>query len=584
MTPRKREPPHRAAAPMGAPAAPDRWPSWASATLLVVLTVVVYVPAMRGGFIWDDNDYVTDNAMLRSVDGLRRIWSEPGALPQYYPLTFTTFWIEYRIWGLSAFGYHTVNVALHAASALLLWRVLLFLQVPGAWLAAAVFAVHPVQVESVAWVTERKNTLSGTCTLAALLAYLHFAFGAAGRRRWRLYALALVSFVGALLAKTVAAALPAVLLLILWWKRPRLDAATLAPLAPMFGLGLGAGLVTAWLEKQHVGAVGADWNLSLVERGLIAGRALWFYAATLAWPHPLVFFYPRWRIDAGAWWPYLFPLAAAAVVAALYGLRRRLGKGPLVGVLCFAVTLAPALGFVDVFPMRYSFVADHFQYLASIALIAVVVAALSTALRGLPPASRTAIGGVALAVLGALTWQRGGAYRDLETLWRDTIATNPGAWMAHNNLGLLLYARGDADGAMAHYRAALEAKPDDAFAYNNLGRGLAAQGRMDDAIAQFDAALRIEPGNAEARSNLGNALAAQGRLEEAAAQYRAALEVRPRYADAHNNLANVLAMLGRRDEAVQHYRAALAIDPQYKDARANLATILGAEASPREPK
>jgi tetratricopeptide (TPR) repeat protein len=561
------------------PGPTSRWPPWAPAALLALLTLLAYLPALRGGFIWDDNAYVTENVTLRSAAGLGRIWAEPGALPQYYPLTFTTFWLEYHVWGLSPFGYHLVNVALHAASALLLWRVLLFLEVPAAWLAAAVFAVHPVHVESVAWITERKNTLSGVCYLGALLAYLHFALAAAPRPRWRLYGLALALFAAALLSKTVTASLPAVLLVILWWKRPRLDAAALAPLAPMVALGLGAGLVTAWLEKQHVGAVGADWNLSIVERGLIAGRALWFYAATLAWPHPLVFFYPRWRIDAGAWWQYVFPLAALAVVAALVALRQRLGRGPLVGVLCFAVTLAPALGFVDVFPMRYSFVADHFQYLASIALIVLAVAALSTALRRLPvPAARVGVGAAALALFGALTWRQASTYRDLETLWRDTIAANPAAWMAHNNLGLLLFERGRAAEAMAHYRAALAAKPDDAFAHNNLGRALAAQGSMDEAIEQFHAALRIEPGNAEARSNLGNALAAQGRLDEAAAQYRVALEIRPRYADAHNNLANVLAMLGRTDEAVQHYRAALAIDPGYRDARANLETILGAPA------
>ena len=528
---------------------------------------------MRGGFIWDDNDYVTDNAALRSIDGLWRIWSEPGAMPQYYPLTFTTFWLEYRLWGLDAAGYHAVNVALHAASAVVLWRVLLFLQVPGAWLAAAVFAVHPVEVESVAWITERKNTLSGTCYLAALLAYLHFAFG--GRpRRWRFFVVALALFVAALLSKTIAASLPAVLILILWWKRDRLDIASLWPLAPMFALGLAAGLLTAGIERQHVGAVGADWNLSAVDRCLIAGRALWFYAASLAWPHPLIFFYPRWRIDAGSWWQYAFPVAALALMALLYARRRRFGKGPLVAVLAFTVMLAPALGFVDVFPMRYSFVADHFQYLASIAPITLAVAIGHRALQRWSRGVCAAVGTGVLTLLIGLTWRQGAIYRDQETLWRDTIAKNPAAWMAHNNLGLLLFADGRADEAMAHYRAALAMKPDDAFAANNLGRSLAAAGKMDDAIAEFRRALRAEPRNPEAHNNLGNALAAQGQLQEAAAEYQRALDVRPQYADAHNNLGNVLAMLGRTDDAVAHYRAALAIDPQYRDARANLTAVL----------
>jgi tetratricopeptide (TPR) repeat protein len=303
----------------------------------------------------------------------------------------------------------------------------------------------------------------------------------------------------------------------------------------------------------------------------------------LAWPHPLIFFYPRWRIDAGIWWQYLFPLAAIGLVALLAALRHRLGKGPLVAVLAFAVMLAPALGFVDVFPMRYSFVADHFQYLASIALIALAVAVGCRALRGAPPGARAAVGAGVLALLATLTWRQGDVYRDQEALWRDTIAKNPAAWMAHNNLGLLLFARGDAEEAMAHYRAALAVKPDDAFAANNLGRTLAAGGRMDEAIAQFRRALGAEPRNAEAHNNLGNALAAQSHFEEAAREYRSALEIRPRYADAHNNLANVLAMLGRRDEAVAHYRAALAVDPDYRDARDNLAAILSARPSAEHP-
>jgi tetratricopeptide (TPR) repeat protein len=565
---------------------------WAPAAGLVLLSLVAYLPAMQGGFIWDDDDYVTDNVTLRSVAGLGRIWSEPGAVPQYYPLTFTTFWLEYRAWGLSPFGYHAVNVVLHAISAMVLWRVLVILAVPGAWLAAAVFAVHPVHVESVAWITERKNTLSGVCYLAALLTYLHWALAAA-RGRLGAYAIALALFAGALLSKTVAASLPAVLVLLLWWKRDRLGWSDLKPLVPMFVLGALAGLVTAWIERQHVGAVGADWNLSLVDRILIAGRALWFYAASLLWPHPLIFFYPRWQIDAGAWWQYLYPLAAAAVVAALYALRQRIGKAPLVAVLCYAVMLAPALGFVDVFPMRYSFVADHFVYLASIPLIALGVATATTVLgrrrtedSGLRTESRAqssvlspqSLSGIAaalvVAILTVLTWRQGHVYRDQETLWRDTIAKNPAAWMAHNNLGLLLFGRGEVDAAMAHYRAALAVKPDDAFAFNNLGHAIAAQGDMNAAITQFQAALRAEPANAEARSNLGNAFAAQGRLEDAVAQYRVVLELRPRYADAHNNLANALAMLGRTDEAVAHYRAALAIDPAYRDAQRNLEAVL----------
>lgn len=564
--------------PRAAPPAPAAAvPAWAVALLLVALTVVAHGPAARGGFIWDDDAYVTDNATLRSADGLRRIWFEPGATPQYYPLTFTTFWLEYRLWGLSAPGYHVVNVLLHALAALLAWRVLLRLEVPGAWLATALFAVHPVHVESVAWITERKNTLSAVCYLGALLVYLRFAF--ARRREWPAYAVAAALFVAALLAKSVTASLPAVVVLLLWWKKPRLAWADLWPLLPLFALGAGFGLHTAWVERQHVGAVGADWDLSFVERGLIAGRALWFYAASLAWPHPLVFFYPRWTIDAGAAWQWLFPLAALAVVGALFAARARLGKGPLVAVLCFAGTVFPALGFVDVFPMRYSFVADHFQYLASLPLFALAAALLvqQAARRRLPDAALRGGAALLLALCTVLTWRQGRAYADIETLWRDTIAKNPAAWAAHSNLGLRLAQRGDLDGALAHYEAALRAKPDDDFALTNAGQALAARGDMAAAIARFEAALRVAPGNAQARLNLGNALAQEGRLDEAAEQYRAVLARQPQYADAHNNLGNVRALQGRRAEAIEHYRAALAIDPGYADAKRNLAAV---EAAP----
>ncbi len=546
-------------------------PAWLIGAALLAATLIAYVQALQGGFVWDDDDYVTANTTLRSLDGLRRIWLEPGAVPQYYPLTFTSLWLQYQLSGAAPFAYHLVNVLLHGLSAVLLWRLLLMLQVPGAALAAALFALHPVHVESVAWITERKNVLSGACYLAAALAWLRFASARVGRWRW--YAAALALFAGALLSKTVTASLPAALLLIAWWKRGRIASADVVPLLPLFALGAGLSAVTVWMEKHHVGAAGADWHLSFIDRCLIAGRALWFYAATLAWPQRLTFMYPRWQIDSGVWWQYLFPLAAFGAVATLFLARQRLGRGPLIAVLFFAGSLLPALGFIDVFPMRYSFVADHYQYLASIGLLALAAAVWSRA--GAPLGrGRAVIAGVVLAVCALLTWQQGHAYRDLETLWRDTLAKNPGAWMAHNNFGLLLYQRGDTAAAMEHYAAALRAKPDDSFAHNNLGNAFATQGRMNEAVTHFRAAIEIDPLNAEARSNLGNALASLGQLDEAAAAYAAALQVRPDYADAHGNLANVLAAQGRIADAMAHYTAALAIDPDFVDAHRNFGVVL----------
>src|SRR5437870_3711674 len=392
-----------AAAPVAACRPAVAGGSAAPALALVLLVVATYLPALRAGFIWDDDAYVTANATLRSFDGLRRIWLEPGAVPQYYPLTFTSLWLDYHLWGLHPLGYHLVNVLLHAANAILVWLVGRRLALPGAWFAAAVFAVHPVHVESVAWVTERKNVLSGALYLAAFLAYLRAAGGARGA-----YGLALGLFVGALLAKTVTCTLPVVLLLVLWWRNGRVD---VAPLLPFFVLGAAAGFVTAWTEGHHVGATGELWRLSLPDRCLIAGRALWFYAAKLAWPHPLAFIYARWHVDAAVWWQYLFPLAAAATVAALHLARGRIGSGPLVAALCYVATLAPAPGFVNVYPMRYSFVADHFHYLASLPPIALAAAGATRLPRP------QVIGAGVLLALGTLAWRQALVYRDAETIW-----------------------------------------------------------------------------------------------------------------------------------------------------------------------
>ena len=541
------------------------------AAVLVLLTLLAYVPAMQGGFVWDDDDYVTANRTLRTVDGLGRIWAEPGAVPQYYPLTFTSLWLEYRLWGLSPTGYHVTNVLLHAVGAVLLFAVLRILAVPGAWLAAAIFAVHPVHVESVAWITERKNVLSGVFYLGAALAYLRSADTNGAAPWWRPgYWVALGLFVCALLSKTVACTLPAALLLVRWWKRGRIAPGDVAALVPFFAIGAGLGYVTIWMETHHVGARGAAWALSFVDRCLIAGRALWFYAVKLIWPAQLTFIYPRWRIDASAWWQYLFPAAALALVVALFSLRARIGRGPLAAVLFFAVTLAPALGFVDVYPMRYSFVADHFQYHASIGLIVLAVAAAASRL-----GSRvTSVGAVVVVVLTVLTWRQGAAYADLRTLWTDTLAKNPACSMARINLGMLLYRDGKPEQAIAQYTEALRLEPDDPEVHVDLAMALAGAGRSTEAMAEYAEALRLDPDQPKAHNNVGNTLAADGRLDEAVTHYRAAIRADPHYADAHGNLANVLAMERDVDAAIAEYRAALAIDPDYAEAHQNLGIVL----------
>ena len=567
----------------------EREAVWLGA-LLVALVLVVYWPALGGGFVWDDDAYVTNNLALRSVPGLSQIWGTLTTTPQYYPLVYTSFWLEYHLWGLNPLGYHVVNVLLHTLAAMLLWRVLVRLQLPGAWLAAGIFALHPVAVESVAWVTERKNVLSAAFYFAAAVAYLRWrdygtthqgttnhergsgevALTPSSCRSLGLYLLSLALFMCALFSKTVTASLPAALLLVIWWKHGRIAGRDVWPLLPFFVAGAALGLVTSWLERTHVGANGPDWALSFLDRCLIAGRALWFYAGKLFWPANLTFIYPRWQIDPGIWWQWLFPAAAIAMVMVLWSLRTRIGRGPLAAVLFFAGTLFPALGFANVYPMRYSFVADHFQYLASAGLIVLATAGLTKLFRPVPFAA------VLLPlILAVLTWKQSAIYADKKTLWQDTLTKNPASWMAHNNLGTVFESEGHIDQANSHYEEAVRLKPDHAEAHNNLGNTFYKKGRTDDAIREYREAIRFKPDYANAYGNLGTVLGAQGLNGEAIKQFQESIRLNPVDGLARYNFGIVLFKNDQADAAIEELRHAVRLLPDYANARINLGVALG---------
>jgi Tfp pilus assembly protein PilF len=558
-----------------------RIPAWRLAALLVFVTVLAYQPIWHAGFIWDDDKYVTENLTLRSLGGLAQIWFQPTAAPQYYPLVHTSFWLEYHLWGLNPLGYHLVNVLLHALAAILLWRGLARLQLPGAWLAAGIFALHPVAVESVAWVTERKNVLAAVLYFSAALAYWRWDEPLAAsqspngknRNSPRWYILAFALFLAALLSKTVTCSLPAALLLVIWWKRGRVAGREVWPLLPFFVAGAGLGLLTSWLERTHVGAQGPEWAFSFWDRCLIAGRALWFYAGKWFWPANLTFIYPRWQISAGVWWQWMFPVAALALVAGLWQLRRRIGRGPLVAVLFFGGTLFPALGFTNIYPMRYSFVADHFQYLASVGLIALTVAGLEHLKRRRPWLESMVCAGLLLG-LGTLTWQQAWMYQDAETLWQTTLRRNPDCWMAHINFGVVLENKGQTDAAIHQFQEAIRLKADDAEAHNNLGAVWDSNGQTDEAIAQFQEALRLEPGYAEAHYNFGVALDNQSQTDAAIRQFQEAVRLEPDYAEAHNNLGNALLKKGQTDAAIGQFQEALRLKPDNAIAHYNLGSAL----------
>lgn len=541
-----------------------RWATVLGAALLVLATFLAYLPAVRGGFVWDDDSWTIKLIrVLRDPSGLYAIWFEPKTLQQYYPLTGTTFWLDYQLWEFRPLPYHVENVLLHAGAALLFWRSLRALRVPGAGLASAIFALHPMMVESAAWITERKNVLSLCLCLGSFLAFLRYrespareqasereessAGARAGVNRATLfYTLSLLLFAGAMSAKTSVCAMPAATLLLIWFRSGTLRwRADVLPTLPLFAIALGMGAVTVWLEKTHVGAQGAEYALTFSQRGLIAGRAFWFYLGKLLLPANLCFIYPRWQPDVTQVRQWLYPAAALAFLFTLWRLRTQIGRGPVTAMLFFVGTLAPLLGFVNVYFMRYSFVCDHWTYLPSLGLIALAAAGASTLMARLRQKSivKLALAAALLLPLFALTRQRAAMYTDLETLWRTTIADNPVSWVAYNNLGNTLFRQGNAPEAVSYFMRAIELKPDLAEAHTSLGVALASAGQLDQAIAQFKEAIRVSPDYAEAYYDLGLALNRKGQTEDAIRQFREAIRLKPGFTAAK---ASLRSALGRR--------------------------------------
>lgn len=507
--------------------------------ILVAATLLVYHRAWNGGFVWDDDAYITQNKLLTEPGGLWRTWFSLESPSQYFPLTYTTFWVERRIWGLNPTGYHLVNILLHAANALLLWRLLRRLDVPGAWLAAALFVLHPVQVESVAWITERKNVLCLFFQLLSLLCWLEFIGQAATKVIWRWCALALALFALALSSKTTACTLPAAMMLILWLRGKPMERRQWVSILPFIVLGLGMGLVAMWWERHHQGTQGKTFDISFLERVLIASRAIWFYAAKLIWPSHLTFSYPRWTINPADPLAYGWLVACAGAAGVLLALRRWIGRCLEVTALFYVATLSPLLGFIMLYTFRYSFVADHYQYIASIGPLALAAAGITLLLDRIRPSSaflKPGCYGGLLLVLGTLTWQQSGMYKDAETLWRTTLERNPSSVLALYQLGNALLHQGHLEEAVTLYRRVLQIDPADEDVHYNLANALLRAGRVDEAITQYQAALQLKPRDPESHCNLGNALFQKGRIQEAISEFQQALAVRPDFADAQNNL------------------------------------------------
>ena len=541
-----------------------------AALALGLLAGVCYLPAMLwGGLNWDDHIWSQSRA-VREWSGLSTIWSWPTRIEgevHYWPLTYTTFWLEHKIWGLAPAGYHVVNVLLHLLNSLLVWRLLLRLAVPGAWVAAAVFAVHPLHVESVAWIIERKDVLSGLFYLTAVLVWLRFL---EQPRPWR-YGLALLLFAAGLLSKSIVVTLPVALLILQWWKNGRITLRDLRRLAPFFPVAL---LITA-VDLSSFGSRHGILDYSLPERMLVASRALWFYAVKLVWPTDLAVIYPRWDISLGDPWAWLYLAGAAALAAALWFMRHRIGRGPLAGALFFAVTLSPVLGFVNYGYMRYSFVADRFQYLAGIGVMAVLIGAavhgagrLSAGLK----LGATGLMVVVLALLGTTTWRQAGIYRDKVTFFSHIVSLNPKARNAHIYLSSALTRAGRPEEALAAARIAVEKRPDHADTYAILGALLIRTERFIEAEEILGRALEIDPSHKENRHNIAEMLRVQSRYEEALEAYRAVIEIDPEHARAHAYMGDVLVRLHRYADAVESLNKALTLIKAAPSLRPNLPT------------
>ena len=529
-----------------------------------------YFPAVLGGFVWDDGIFTKAEA-VRDWAGLWQIWFSPADIKNeghYWPLVYTIFWLEHKLWGFAPAGYHVVNLLLHFINTLLLWRLLTRLAVPGAWVAAAVFAVHPVHVEAVAWIFGRKDLLATLFYLTATLTWLRFLAVSHPRARLGYYGLALVLFIAGLLSKSIVITLPLALLIGLWWKQGRVTLPDIYHLLPFFLIGFCitlADLAFYWSIES------VSFSYSMVERVLIAARALWFYIEKLFWPTDLAIIYPHWQVSAADLLSWLPLIAAGATAILLWFYRHQIGRGPLAGLLFFVVTLSPLLGLVDYGYMQFSFVADRYQYLASIGVLAGFIGVVAHGTGGLPNALKRSLPGLVLIILvslSALTWQQAGAYKDEVTFFRHIIDLNPKAHSAYSNLSKALIEAGRLEEAFTAGLVAINQAPDSHGAHYNTGLALSELERFQEAEQYFRSALKIKPKHTNTHQYLAEALKQQGRYEEALVSLRAVIARDSQRVEVYGSMGDILYRLNRYEEALDTLERARLLGPSQRDASA----------------
>ena len=547
-------------------------PTWVRGLALFLLPLLVYWPCLNGPFLWDDRNWSSGiDWLLKDPHGLTRIWTQVRLLEQYYPVTASSVWLDYQMFGWGTFPRHLENVLMHGASCLLLWCILRQLSVRGAWLAAAILAVHPLAVESVAWITERKNTLCLMFALGSVLVWMKSAADWTEPRQFRLgrYLLSLILFFLALGAKISAFIVPPVVILLAWWKRGRLSwRYDVFPTLPMFLAAFGLGLVVSWLEKHQAGALGPIFDeLTWPKRIVLSAQALWFYAVKSLVPHPVSVVYYRWKLDPSQWWQWL-PLLA--LLGALWALWRSRSRHAWLLVLLFTVPLLPTLGFLNVNGMRFAWVADRWAYF-SLPAACIFVSILAT--KYCPRALLTPCAATVLSVLGLLAGLQAREYRDVDTFWKHAIQGNPHPVVAHSAYGDSLMRAGRFEEALHQFQSALALEPENGGFHNNLGSLYNSMGKSDQARASFETAIAKDPTDPLFHYNLGFTLIKLGQAEAAEASLRQALELRPDFLAAHNDLGSILSSSGRYDEAEKHLQTALTIRPGDQLALNSLATL-----------
>ncbi|MFQ5715612.1 MAG: tetratricopeptide repeat protein [Nitrospinales bacterium] len=552
----------------------NRAPLIAKGAALAAAVFAAYYPSFHAGFIWDDDTFFTRNPLMTAPDALRRFWMTAEA-PDYFPLVSTVLWVQRQLWGLDPLGYHLVNIGFHALNGVLFWRILERLAVPWAWWAGLAYALHPVQVESVAWATQIKNVQSTFFYLLAICFYLRHE----ARLKLRDYFLSWFLFLLALLSKTSVVMLPVILVLFHWWKGGLSVGAVLRRTAPFFFLSGILAATTLWFQYHNAGARGPEWSLGFLERLVNAGHSAGFYLLKLFAPINLTFVYPRWSFDPSHWTAWLPHLGWTILGVLLFMKRHSWGRPAIFGLGYFLISLFPVLGFFNIYFMLYSFVADHWQYVASQGIIALTVAGLSRgheALFGGRVGKTCAAVGMGLVVvaLAFLTWNQQAIYQNNVVLWQDTLTKNPRAWIAHNSLGNEWELANNLEQAVGHYRQVLRIKPDYAPAEDNLGLALLKLGRAEESESHFRNAIRLDPSLWQAHNNLGMVLARRGRMDEAVRHFEEALKLNPDDAGAHNNLGLILDGYGRYREALEHFRLALSDPANRHQVHNNIGALL----------